>query len=266
MPGSGLITTKGHEDAVVIGRIIAKSEGLSDAHKTDMLHWSKPESIVPRHRFKGISERMDYKGAVVVPLNHREVEAAVEELVADRVEAIAVSLLWSFLNPAHERWIQTYIEQHHPSVYVALSSTVAPVLGEYERTNATILSAHLGPAARREMDVTRDLLATRGLSRPFLAMQSNGGCMWSDEVASRPLNLLASGPAGGIIGAAKLGERLEYGNIIATDMGGTSFDVGVIADGSPLLSDIAVHDRIRMALPHVEVVSIGAGGGQHRLG
>ena len=257
----GLITTKGHEDAVVIGRIIAKSEGLSEAHKTDMLRWSKPDSIVPRHLIKGISERMDYKGEVVVPLNHQEAEAAVEELVAEGADAIAVSLLWSFLNPAHERWIQTYIEEHHPSVYVALGSTVAPVLGEYERTNTSILSAHLGSAARREMDVTRDLLATRGLARPFLVMQSNGGCMWSDEVAARPLNLLASGPAGGIIGAAKLGERLGYGNIIATDMGGTSFDVGVIAGGSPLLSDIAVHDRVRMALPHVEVVSIGAGGG-----
>ena len=257
----GLITTKGHEDAVVIGRILAKSAGLGEAERMDQLHWSKPAPIATRRFIKGVTERIDYKGAVVVALNRDEVESVVEELVADGVEAIAVSFLWAFLNPAHERWIQEFIEHCHPSVYVALGSAVAPVLGEYERTNAAILSAHLGAAARQEMETTRELLANHGLSRPFLVMQSNGGCMWHEEVAVRPLNLIASGPAGGVIGAAKLGERLGYGNIIAADMGGTSFDVGVIADGSPLLSDIAVYDRIQLALPHVEIVSIGAGGG-----
>ena len=257
----GLITTKGHEDATIIGRVLSKSEGLSDAEKLDLLHWAKPEPIVPRHLVKGITERMDYRGTVVVTLNKDEVEAAVEALIADGVEAIAVSLLWSFLNPAHEHTILDLIQQRYPSIYVALGSIVAPVLGEYERTNSTILSAYLGSAAAHEMEATRELLAQRTLTRPFLVMQSNGGCMWHDEVVQRPLNLISSGPAGGIIGAAKLGEQLGYRNIIATDMGGTSFDVGVIADGSPLLSDIAVHDRHRMALPHVEVVSIGAGGG-----
>ena len=117
------------------------------------------------------------------------------------------------------------------------------------------------PLRAREMAVTRSLLAKHGLDRPFLVMQSNGGCMWDEEVGRAPLNLIASGPAGGIIGSAKLGERMGYRNIIATDMGGTSFDVGVITDGAPILADITVHGRIRMALPHIEVVSIGAGGG-----
>ncbi len=257
----GLITTKGHEDAILIGRVIAKTEGLTEAQKSDVLHWSKPEPIVARTLIRGITERMDYKGAVVVALSEAEIAKTVGEMVADGAEAIAVSLLWAFINPAHEVAIKRYIEKHHPSLYVSLGSMVAPVLGEYERTNATILSAHLGALARREMDVTKSLLASRGLSRPFLVMQSNGGCMWEEEVQFAPLNLIASGPAGGIIGSAKLGERMGYRNIIATDMGGTSFDVGVITDSAPILTDIAVHDRIRMALPHVEVVSIGAGGG-----
>jgi N-methylhydantoinase A len=257
----GLITTRGHEDAILVGRILSKSDGLSEAQKSDVLSWSKPEPIVPRKLIRGVSERMDYKGAVVVPLNEAEVGKIVRELAAEGVEAIAVCLLWAFINPEHELRIKKIIESNHPSIYVAIGHVVAPVLGEYERTNATLLSAHLGAAARREMDVTRSLLATRGLSRPFLVMQSNGGCMWDEEVGAAPLNLIASGPAGGIIGSAKLGERMGYRNIIATDMGGTSFDVGVITDGAPILADIAVHGRIRMALPHVEVVSIGAGGG-----
>jgi N-methylhydantoinase A len=257
----GLITTKGHEDAVFIGRVVAKTEGLSESQKDDFLEWSKPEPIVAPDLIVGISERIDYKGKVVVALDHAEVALAVRGLLERGVEAIAVSLLWSFVNPLHERWIKEYVEREHPGTYVALGSTVAPVLGEYERTNTTLLSAHLGSLARREMDVTARLLNVHGLGRSFLVMQSNGGCMWSDEVEVRPLNLIASGPAGGIIGSAKIGVQMGYPNVIATDMGGTSFDVGVITDGAALLSDIAVHDRTRLALPHVDVVSIGAGGG-----
>ena len=257
----GLITTKGHEDAILVGRVLSKTEGLSEAAKDDFLQWSKPEPIVPAGLIKGVTERIDYKGEVVVALAREEVASIVAEMIERGVEAIAVSLLWSFVNPVHEQWIKAFIEERYPGLYVAVGSTVAPVLGEFERANATLFSAHLGGLARREMEVTKRLLVGHGLARPFLVMQSNGGCMWDDEVALRPLNLIASGPAGGIIGAAKLGERMGYPNIIATDMGGTSFDVGVIAGGSALLADVAVHDRIRMALPHVQVVSIGAGGG-----
>jgi N-methylhydantoinase A len=257
----GLVTTRGHEDAILVGRIISKSDGLSDAEKADVRYWGKPEPIVERSLIRGVAERVDYKGAVLVPLNEAEVLAALRDMVAEGVEAVAVCLLWAFINPVHELRIRALIEQHHPDLYVSLGHIVAPVLGEFERTNATLLSAHLGAIARQQMDVTRNLLGTRGLKRPFLVMQSNGGCMWDEEVASAPLNLIASGPAGGIIGSAKLGSRMGYRNIIATDMGGTSFDVGVITDGAPILADIAVHGRIRMALPHVEVVSIGAGGG-----
>ncbi|MGB6535797.1 MAG: hydantoinase/oxoprolinase family protein [Xanthobacteraceae bacterium] len=257
----GLITTKGHEDAIFVGRILAKTEGLSEADKSDALKWSKPPSLVARSDIRGINERIDYAGSVLAALNEDEVLAGVNDFVGRGIEAIAVCLLWAFINPVHELRIRDLIRKHHPSIYVAIGSAVAPVLGEYERTNATILSAHLGALAQREMEVTRSLLASRGLSRPFLVMQTNGGCMWDEEAGLAPLNLIASGPVGGIIGAAKLGERMGYRNIIATDMGGTTFDVGVIVDGAPILADIAVHDRIRMALPHVEVVSIGAGGG-----
>lgn len=160
----GLITTKGHEDAILIGRVLAKTEGLSEAEKTDVLKWSKPEPIVSRHLFRGVTERIDYKGKIIVALNREEVEKAVQELVGEGVEAIAVSLLWSFLNPAHELWIREFIEKRYPSIYAAIGSAVAPVLGECERTNAAILSAHLGSAARREMDTTKRLLASRGLT------------------------------------------------------------------------------------------------------
>ena len=257
----GLITTAGHEDATLVGRVLSKTEGLSEAEKTDLLAWSKPQPIVPRYLIKGVTERVDYKGQILVALDLRDVEQAVQDLVERGVEAVAVSLLWSFLNPTHEQWIRDFIQERHPSLFVATGSAVAPVLGEYERTNATILSAHLGAAARGEMENIKSLFTERGLQRPFLVMQSNGGCGWGGEVALQPLNILASGPVGGIIGAAKLGEQLGYRNIIATDMGGTSFDVGVIADGKTLFSDSAVYSRFRVALPHVEVVSIGAGGG-----
>lgn len=257
----GLITTKGHEDAVFVGRILAKTEGLSEADRSDALAWSKTEPLVSRNLTKGINERIDFEGTILAALDEKEVLRVVKEMIESGVEAIAVCLLWAFINPAHEKRIRELVQENYPDIYVALGSEVAPVIGEYERANATILSAHLGALAKHEMAVTRTLLSSRGLEKPFLVMQTNGGCMWDDEAGSAPLNLIASGPVGGIIGTSKLGERMGYSNIIATDMGGTTFDVGMVIDGSPILADIAVHDRIRMALPHVEVVSIGAGGG-----
>ncbi len=257
----GLIATKGHEDSIFVGRILAKTAGLSEADRSDALSWSKPEPLVSRNLVKGINERIDYEGSVLVKLDDDEVVSIVRELVGQGVEAIGVCLLWAFINPVHELRIRDLIRKEYPDIYVAIGSAVAPVIGEYERTNATILSAHLGALAKHQMEITRSLLSTRGLTKPFLVMQTNGGCMWDDEAGSAPLNLIASGPVGGIIGTAKLGERMGYSNIIATDMGGTTFDVGVVADGLPILADIAVHARTRMALPHVEVVSIGAGGG-----
>lgn len=257
----GLLTTKGHEDATIIGRVMAKTDGLSESQRLDILVWGKPEPLIPQGFIKPVTERTDYKGSVLVRLDARELEKNLDELVRAGAEAIAVCFLWSFMNPEHENRAKEIIAKKYPHLYVALSSEVAPVIGEYERAITTILNAYLGPAAVREKEAMRGAFVSSGFPSPLLVMQSNGGVIWDEEVPARPVNILASGPVGGVMQAARMGELLGCRNLIATDMGGTSFDVGLVIDGNPRFAGTVLYERFRLHLPVVEVTSIGAGGG-----
>jgi len=256
-----LLTTKGHEDATLIGRVVAKTEGLPEGEKLDILAWDKPEPLVPKSLIKPITERMDYKGKVIVPLEPMDVARAVRELTEAGVEAIAVCFLWSFMNPSHEQRAKEIIARISPDLFIALSSEVAPVIGEYERALTTVMNGYLGPVAVKEKEAIRGTFAAKGFQRPILVMQSNGGVIWDEEIPLRPVNILASGPVGGVMEAAKVGELLNFPNVIATDMGGTSFDVGLVVGAEPRLANSALYERFRLHAPVVEVVSIGAGGG-----
>lgn len=257
----GLLTTKGHEDATLIGRVVAKTEGLPEGEKLDILAWDKPEPLVPKRLIRAITERMDYKGRPIVSLDPEDVEKAARELTEAGVEAIAVCFLWSFMNTSHEQQAKEIIARNSPHLFIALSSDVAPVIGEYERALATAMNAYLGPVAVKEKKAIRGTFAAKGFHRPLLVMQSNGGVIWDEEIPLRPVNILASGPVGGVMEAAKVGELLNFPNVIATDMGGTSFDVGLVVGGEPRLANTALYERFRLHAPVVEVMSIGAGGG-----
>jgi N-methylhydantoinase A len=257
----GFITTRGFEDTQSIARVYAKTEGLSELEKQDPLTWAKPTLLVAREAIKGVTERVDYKGAVIVPLNEREVAEAVEALVAQGVEAIAVGFLWAFMNPAHEEQVERYVRERHPDVYVVTSHKVAPVVGEYERFNSVLLSAYLGPAAARESRALREPFGELGYQRECAIMQCNGGLIRDAEIAETPLTVVGSGPVGGLIASAHLAKRLGYPYVIATDMGGTSFEVGLIVGEKPAFSTYSTLERFRCYVPAVEVVSIGAGGG-----
>jgi N-methylhydantoinase A len=257
----GLLTTRGHEDAIVVGRVLAKTEGLPEAAKRDIIAWDKPTPLVPRVLIRGVPERVDYKGAVVVALDEQAALAAVDELVAQGIAALAVSLLWAFANPLHERTIARLVATRYPDLFVSLSSEVAPVLGEYERTTTTVLNAYLGPGARRDLGAMREAFAAAGFGRSFFLMQSSGGLIGSTEAATRGVNLLASGPVGGAMAATLLGNLVDTPNVILADMGGTSFDVGLIVGGEAEYTRSAVYDRYRAMVPTVGIVSIGTGGG-----
>src|SRR5262245_50577536 len=149
---TGLITTRGHEDALIIGRTVQKVAGLSEGEITHLARLDKADPIVPRPLIKGVTERVDYKGAVIVPLNEAEVQRAVQQLVEAGCEAIAVSLLWSFLHPAHERRIRELIHAADPDMFVSLSHELAPVIKEYERTATTAINAYLGKGVGRYLE------------------------------------------------------------------------------------------------------------------
>lgn len=258
---TGLLTTRGHEDNLFIGRIHQKVAGLGEEEIKDVVHLDKATPLVPRSLVRGINERTDYKGAILAALDVKDVEAAVTEMAAEGIESLAVCFLWSFMNSSHERAVRDLVEKRFPGIFVTLSSEVSPLLGEYERTATTAINASLGPIVKRFMGRLVESLRSAGLSGPVLAMHSLGGVIPCEEAGDKAAHIMASGPVGGVMGAMNMGRMLGHENIIVTDVGGTSFDVGLIVDGRPTLNRQPVFEKFTLAVPMIDVISIGAGGG-----
>jgi len=259
----GLITTRGFGDTIFIGRVSSRTAGLTSDRLHQFAHVAKPDRRIPTSRrlVREVHERVDWKGEIVVALDEDHARQAIQELVDDGIESLAICLLWSFQNPVHEQRLMEIAREVAPGLPVTLSSALAPKMGEYERMTTTGFNSAMLPIASDYLGRLSERLADDGLSAPLLIMQGNGGAMTSDEAAVRPINLIGSGPAGGVLGAKFLADALGIRNVICTDVGGTSFDVGLIVDGQPLITPRAVVDQYTLHLPLVDVVSIGAGGG-----
>ncbi|RZS84824.1 hydantoinase/oxoprolinase family protein [Pigmentiphaga kullae] len=258
---TGLLTTRGFEDTLRIQRAMGGWIGMP-TH--EISHFSKrrvPEPIVPLDLIKGVAERVDYKGEVIVPLDEAAARQAIRELRDAGVEAIAISLLWSFRNPAHERRLAELVEEEAPGLFVTTSSLLVPIIGEYERTSTTSINAYLGPVIHRYINGLEGAIRRFGFQGPISIMESGGGVLPAAEAAFQAANLLTSGPAGGVLASQKLGDLLGYRNVLTADMGGTSFDVGLIVEGQPLLETVREVGRFHVALPSIKVTAIGAGGG-----
>jgi len=257
----GLITTKGHEDAI---HIMRGSRGVSSRDIAKVVHFpssQKPSPIVPKRLIEGVSERVDCFGEVVVPLNEAEAEAAIRRLVDQGVEAIAVCFLWSFKNAAHERRLKAMIRDISPQVFVSCSTDIAPKWGEYERTTATALNAYIGPVMAKYLGNLDNQLKASGYNQPLQITQCGGGSISVDHAMESPLLTLDSGPVSGVTGSLYLGRLMGVPNVITTDMGGTSFDVGIIHGSRPEYSFISNVVQYEYFLPKVDIQAIGSGGG-----
>lgn len=257
---TGLITTAGFGDTLLIQRTMGQWAGLGD----QLTHYSirkLPEPIIPKQLIVEVPERIDYKGAVIVPLDEQEARQAVRRLLEQGVEAIAVSLLWSFANPVHEQLIKRIVQEEAPGIFLSISSEAAPVLGEYERTATTAINAYLGPSIASYVTNLEEKLKTKGFTGIFTIMNSNGGVIPAQEARESAVSLLTSGPAGGVLASVRLAEQLGFPNVITSDMGGTSFDVGLIIDGKPMVSNNSEVESYHVVQPMVKVTAIGAGGG-----
>jgi N-methylhydantoinase A len=258
---TGLITTRGHGDALIMMRSAGRSAGLTIDELLHVSRHKKPDPIVPRTRIKEVSERMDWAGDIVLELNEDEVRGAIQELVDDGVEAIAVSFLWGFVNTKHELRVKELIEELAPGVLVSCAHELIAKPGEYERTAAAAINAFIGPTTSSYIRQVDQVTTERGYANPLLIMQASGGVVHADQAARHPLFTIASGPVGGVAGAAYLAERMGHQNVIACDMGGTSFDVGIIVDGDPVTSTETVINQYTFFMPRVDIESIGSGGG-----
>ncbi len=257
---TGLITTKGFADSIYMmrGRM---TEGLTEAETAHFYALTKPDPLVPRSLIGEVKERVDYKGAVVVELDLDEAAAVVDRLVAEGVTAVAVSLLWSIANDSHERALEELIKSRHPDLFVSLSSEVAPYLGEYERTITTIFNAYIGPTISSYLADLGGSLAAKGLPNAPLIMQAYGGVLDSDACVRRGVGLVESGPAAGVVGGQYFCDKIDEPNILVTDMGGTTFKVGLVRDGRIEKNYSPVILRHAVLATKIWVESIGAGGG-----
>jgi N-methylhydantoinase A len=258
---TGLLTTRGFKDTLRIQRCMASWVGLQDH---EIAHYSMrtiPEPIVPIDLVAEIDERVDYKGEIVVPLDEAGAREHIRHLLDLDVEAIAIALLWSFRNSKHEQRLAEIIKEMNPKIFVTTSSSLIPVLGEYERTSTTAINCYLGPVINRYISGLEKSMRGLKFDGPISIMESGGGVLPASEAAFQAANLLTSGPAGGVLASQKLGAQLGYANILTTDMGGTSFDVGVIVKGEPVLEMSREVGRFHVALPSIKVTAIGAGGG-----
>jgi N-methylhydantoinase A len=259
---TGLLATAGHGDAILMMRGSGRTAGLEPELFFHPQVTNKPEPLVPRSLIKEINERIDCMGQEVVPVNVAEVEDAVRSLVEDaHVTAIAVAFLWSFKNPTHEQQVLEIIRRVAPDVYVSCSHQVSPRMGEYERTVATVINSYVAPASAAYFRRAAASLHESGLEHPLLIMQVSGGVLPAAKAVDVPLTSLGSGPVGGLIGSLALARHLGHQNVIATDMGGTSFEVGLIINGEPLMTDENVIDQYRYKLLQLQMTSIACGGG-----
>lgn len=260
---TGLITTQGFGDTLFIQRLQGFTAGVPSEHLGWYSRRRYPDPIVARCLVREVPERVDQAGAVLYPLDEEAAREAIGSLLADGVEALAVCLLWSFRNPVHERRIAEITAELDPDgrVFLSLSCDVSPVLGEYERTATTVLNSYLGPIVEHYLERLETSLRDRGFTGTFSVLNSIGGVMGAREAAEHAVLLLASGPTGGVIGSRYLAKELGHRNVITTDMGGTSFDVGLIIDGRPVVSAITEVGRYHVSAPMVDITAVGSGGG-----
>jgi N-methylhydantoinase A len=252
----GLITTRGFRDVLEIGRVQRPPEGIYD------FNVDNPLPLVPRYLRLGVTERVDRDGNVLVPLNEAEVEEAVRFFKSEGVEAVAICFLFSFLNPEHERRAAEICKSIYPEVLVSLSSELAPEFREYERTSTTVLNAYLQPLTIRYIDnLLNRVQAKYGSKIDLRIMQASGGTMAADMARINAVRMVNSGPAGGAMAAAYVGRLTEEDHIVSVDMGGTSFDIGLIVGGTPRITSDSKFEGFPVKIPIVDVHAIGAGGG-----
>ena len=261
VPDVGFLTTKGHRDSIYIMNVEGRYLGRSPEQLQNVMAQSKSHGLVHKRHALEVTERVDRDGRVVVALDENEVRATVRTLVDDGITAIAVSLLWSFRNPAHEQRIRDIVHEIDPTVFVSLSSEVSPRIREFARNATTIMSTQIGPGLRDYLGELEGKLRNHKLAGPLLVMQSNGGAVAASEAPGNAISTVGSVLTGGVVGSVSLGRQLGHSNIIATDAGGTTFLVGMIVDGEPVRSSSTIINHHPINVPTLEVHAIGAGGG-----
>ncbi len=260
----GLLATRGHADTIFIMKAGGRLKWMSANYIAHVAKQTKPEPLVPKPLALEVDERIAFDGKVLVELNEDSARAAIRKLVAQGVEAIAISLIWATANPSHELRLRELVREIAPELFVSISSEVSPRVGEYERTIATIVNAMIGPPMRLYLEALEIDLKRHGYTESLQIMSCTGGLIDADHARALPVLTIGSGPVAGLIGAASLSDAARVGdsrNVITADIGGTTLDIGTIFDGVPVRRPTASYDQYEYFVPTLDVRSVGSGGG-----
>ncbi|QEC46965.1 hydantoinase/oxoprolinase family protein [Baekduia soli] len=265
-----LLTTRGHRDSLFQMKAGRRLQNASPAYVADVAHHHKPAPLVPRDLVREVDERIGSDGDVVAALNEPQLREAVQELLDAGAEAIAISLLWSIRNDAHELRAAEIVREMAPGIFVSVASQVVHRSGEYERTVATVMNALIGPVMDRYLAVLQERCTALGFPGQVQIMTCSGGLISTTEARRLPVLTIGSGPVAGLIGSHKAATAPASGNghaaaaapdVITADMGGTTFDVGLVHNGVALSRRTSWHDQYEYWVPTLDVRSVGAGGG-----
>ena len=251
---TGLITTEGFRDEIEYRR----------GYKEDIwdVRLGPPPEITPRRRRLTVPERILANGSVYQALDEVAVRECCRRLRQQKVESVAISLIFSFVNPAHERRVAQIVAEEMPGVHISISHEVLPRAPEYDRTSTTVVNAYVAPRVTSYLEKLVDRLKEAGYRNQLMVMQASGGVMTREYIEGSPVRVLASGPAGGVIGSAYVGAAKGYRNLLCVDMGGTSYDISVVLNGAaPAVTGWNLHHRYLVGVPMVKVETLGAGGG-----
>ena len=264
----GLITTQGFRDVLEIRTL--RMPRLYD------VGWTKPEPLVERYLRQVVDERVDHRGTIERPLDPVDAERAVDALLTEEVEAVAVCLINSFANPVHELMIKNIVARKAPGLTLSISCEVLPEIKEYERTSTTVINAYVMPVVADYLRAMSGNLDAAGISAPLLLMQSNGGLTTATAAMARPIHIIESGPAAGVVGAQALARAKQLKNIITFDMGGTTAKAAIVEQGEltraheyAVGAGIVIGSRLltgagyTLKVPAIDLAEVGAGGGSH---
>lgn len=251
----GLITTSGFRDVLEIGR------QMRQQMYSVRLEPETPVFLAPGRRRFGVIERVGPDGEIITPLDESSVLEALTSLQTQKVSSVAVVLLFSFMNPIHEKRIREIILDNNPDILVSLSSEVDPVFREYERTVVTTFDAYIKPTVDQYLSNLSNALEDKNVGASLQIMQSRGGLTGAETARIRPVRLFLSGPAGGVMGALSEGKINNFKDLITVDIGGTSCDIALVSDAKPLIRQEGVIDKYLVRVPMVDVNAIGSGGG-----
>lgn len=251
----GFLTTEGFRDVLEIGRVMRPMEGLYD------ITVDRPKPLVPRHLCLEAIERIGAGGSVVTPLDEASIRAAAAQFKAADVQAIAICFLFAHLNPSHEARAAEILAEVLPGLPISLSSEISPEYREYERASTTVMNAYLAPVMRHYLQNLEDRLKSEIGGARLAVIQANGGSTSVDFAKSRAVTTVNSGPAGGVVAAAFYGQLHGRKQILSVDMGGTSFDIGLIEEGASRVTTEGAFQGLPVKIPIIDLHIIGAGGG-----